>query len=392
MLPFPLPEITEVVLKQICLEQWPETQTLEFKAKLPLNDETAKHEFRKDVCALANAEGGDLVYGIGENSGCANAIDPIVDSDFDAVQRRLKQILESMVEPRIHNIRFHRCTLAAGGFVVILRIPSSYDGPHRFGLAPAHRFAIRIDTSTSDMTYDQLRNAFGRSETLHQKAAQFRAARVDMIVADQTPRVMKFGVRLIVHIIPLCGLAGRAKVDIAALQAAHDIFRMDASTSWKRIANLAGLKLHPPYEVNSGATYAQIFRNGAFEYVENVSQESQGQDKFIVDGNYVGTELRNCLNVYAKGAIQLGVEGQAVVCISLAYTNGSLLLLRGNSLSRDLTEGGGKIDLPEVMVADIAGVLNLDEITQPILDVLYQCFGQHSCNLYDATGRWNGQT
>lgn len=166
MLPFSLPQLTETNFLQICSEQWSESQTLEFKALLPNNDEAARHEFRKDVCALANAEGGDLIYGISEKGGLANAILPIPGNDFDGIKRRLRQILESKVEPRIHGIQFHHCSLAAGGFILILRIPSSYDGPHRFGPITEHRFAIRNDTSTSDMTYDQLRNAFGRGATL----------------------------------------------------------------------------------------------------------------------------------------------------------------------------------------------------------------------------------
>ena len=74
MLPLTLPQLTEEFFVQVCKERWSETQTLEFKAVLSKGDEDARQEFRKDVCALANADGGDLVFGIGDVNGCANAV------------------------------------------------------------------------------------------------------------------------------------------------------------------------------------------------------------------------------------------------------------------------------------------------------------------------------
>lgn len=118
------------------------------------------------MCALANADGRDLVFGISDESGCANAVLAVTGSTADATKRRLQQILESKVERRIHGIQFHACPIALGGFVLVLRIPGSYERPHRFGLVTKHRFPIRNDTSTTDTTYEQLRNTFGRESTL----------------------------------------------------------------------------------------------------------------------------------------------------------------------------------------------------------------------------------
>jgi Putative DNA-binding domain len=71
-----LEQIDENLLNQVCLEQWDESATLEFKAMLPQSapDDKSKQEFLKDVAALANAGGGDVVYGISEVNGKANAL------------------------------------------------------------------------------------------------------------------------------------------------------------------------------------------------------------------------------------------------------------------------------------------------------------------------------
>lgn len=387
MLSFPLHQLTESNFQQICAEQWPETQTLEFKAILPLNEEDARQEFRKDVCALANAEGGDLVYGISERSSRANAILPLPGNDFDGVKRRLRQILESRVEPRIHGIQFYHCVLAGGGFVLVLHVPASYDGPHRFGTTE-HRFAIRNDTSTSDMTYDQLRNAFGRGATLLEKAVQFRAARLDKIATGQTPRKVAPGVVLALHIIPISGLAGRANVDITGLQSDVAVLRVDAEYAWSRVANLDGLVSYPYDDPNGVDCYSQLFRNGAFEILKNITFDpSPGKAPAWVVGKWVGEQVRNGLDIYAKAAPRLGVQGAIVVSISLSGTEGTVLALNSRSATR-LPIPDNRLDLPEIIVEDIAGELNLDAIAKPILDVLYQCYGQPQCNLFDKDGKW----
>jgi Putative DNA-binding domain len=387
VLPFPLHQLTEGNFQQICAEQWPETQTLDFKSILPLNEEDARQEFRKDVCALANAEGGDLVYGISERNSRANAILPVPGNDFDGVKRRLRQILESRIEPRIHGIQFSHCALTDGGFVLVLRVPASYDGPHRFGTTE-HRFTIRNDTSTSDMTYDQLRNAFGRGATLLKKAAQFRSARVYKIAAGETPRKLAPGVVLALHIIPISGLAGRANVDIAGLHSDVAVLRLNSEYAWSRVANLDGLVSYPYDDPNGVDCCSQLFRNGSFEVLKNITHDpNPGKAPPWVVGKWVGELVRNGLDTYAKAVPRLGVQGAVVVSLSLTSTENTVLALNDRTVTR-LPILENRLDLPEVIVEDIAGELNLDAIARPILDVLYQCYGQPRCNLFDNDGKW----
>lgn len=389
MLPSTLPRLTEEFFVQICEERWAETQTLEFKSVLPKSDEDARQEFRKDVCAMANAEGGDLVFGICEVNGCANELRAINDASADATKRRLQQILESKVEPRIHGIQFHTCQIAAGGFVLILRIPSSYEGPHRFGPVTEHRFPIRNHSSTTDMTYEQLRNAFGRESTLLEKTAQFRTRRVDRIVAGQTPRKLAAGVTMAMHIVPLCGLAGRANVNVAEIAANHDVLRLDPQNSWRRHANLDGVVMYP-YDDPSGVdSYAQIFRDGSFEIVKNVQSDPQhrGPAPWVV-GQWVGDQLQRGLQTYAANAPAMDIHGPIVVNVSLIKTSGTTLTLGSRSATNNpIAED--RLDLPEILIQDISEDVDLDKMTRPIMDVLYQCYGERRCNFYDVDGKWS---
>lgn len=388
MLPSTLPQLTEEFFTQLCEERWAETQTLEFKAVLPKSDEDARQEFRKDVCAMANADGGDLVFGISEVSGCAKALLPLTEANADAIKRRLQQILESKVEPLIHGIQFHACPIASGGFVLVLRIPSSYEGPHRFGPVTEHRFPIRNDSLTTDMTYEQLRNTFGRERTLLEKAAQFRMRRVNQIASGQTPRKLAAGVTMALHIVPMRGLAGRANVDVAGIAASHDVLRPEPQFVWKRHANLDGVVIYPSDDPNGVGSYAQVFRDGSFEIVKNVQHDPQHSDPAPwVVGQWVAERLRAGLQTYAQAAPAMDIHGPIVVSVSLMGTTGTTLLLESRSATRNpIFED--RLDIPEILIQDIYEVLDLDKITRPIMDVLYQCYGERRCNFYDGDGKW----
>lgn len=389
MLPLPLTQLTEAFFAQICNEQWPETQTLEFKALLPLNDEDARQEFRKDVCALANAEGGDLVFGISEKIGRANAVLAIAGVDIDATKRRLRQILESKVEPRIHGIQFHAAPISSDGFVLVLRIPSSYEGPHRFGSTTEHRFAIRNDTATTDMTYDQLRNAFGRGSTLLEKAVQFRQYRANRIASGQAPRKLAAGVIAVIHFIPMCGLAGRANVDIAGVAASFDALRLDPGNSWQRNANLDGVVMYPYADPNGEDSYSQVFRDGCFEIVKNVKFDPQpGMGPPWAVGEWVYDHLVLGLRAYLAAASTMEIQGPIVISVTLLGTAGTTLTMGPRSATNQpILED--RLDIPEVLIEDVSATLDLNKITRPIMDVLYQCYGRNKCHFYDASGAWN---
>lgn len=67
-------QVNAQYLQQLCDDKCPESETLDFKRDLPGNSDKDKHELLKDICALANAGGGDLVYCVDEIDGVAASI------------------------------------------------------------------------------------------------------------------------------------------------------------------------------------------------------------------------------------------------------------------------------------------------------------------------------
>ena len=90
-----LDAINEAYLQGLCDDRTSESQTLEFKLSLPVISE--KYELQKDLCALANADGGDLVYGIAQAApGVASKVMPLPIASLDAARRRIVQSRDSI--------------------------------------------------------------------------------------------------------------------------------------------------------------------------------------------------------------------------------------------------------------------------------------------------------
>jgi len=257
--------IDEVAIAAVCGERWRESQTLEFKATLPATDDRACNEFLKDVCALVNSSGGDIVYGIRENAGHADAPTPIPVASFpvDVTKRRLAQILESGLEPRLA-VQMHPVPFASGDYVLIVRVPASFQRPHRYKMQQHMRWVVPADTHTADLTYDQIREAFDRSATIAERARRFRDERLAAIISGTSGHPMRAGPKCVVHLIPLASVAGKVTIDIRHLYNNYTYFLYQVAGGWTRSSNLDGLIMHPAGH-GSNILYTQIFRNGALE-------------------------------------------------------------------------------------------------------------------------------
>jgi hypothetical protein len=64
-------EIDEAALSKLVDTNAAESRTLEFKQDLQLITDEQKREFLSDVTALANSDGGDLVFGVRAEKGLA---------------------------------------------------------------------------------------------------------------------------------------------------------------------------------------------------------------------------------------------------------------------------------------------------------------------------------
>jgi hypothetical protein len=392
MLADQLDKIDVSLLSQVCSEQWDETPTLEFKAVLPqpAPDDKPKQEFLKDVAALANAGGGDIVYGISEISGKANALVPIQEAahPIDATRRRLRQWLESGVEPRISGIDVHSVQHSHGKYVLVIRVPVSFQRPHRSRVGAHWQWPVRSGTHTADLTYPQIRDAFDRGATLGERARKFRDERLTAILSGTTGRPLQSGPRCIVHLIPLAAIAGEINVDLKQLHPGP--YAQFMGFGWggaTRSFNLDGLVVYPGGANAEKLVYTQIFRTGCLEAARFVGALREAGGMAIPSGVASG-HIRESLEKFLIAAKSWGISGPAIAAAAVLDVHGWQFAYQ----SRGYFSAANSADrphlvLPEVWIEDLS-TAQLDAIVRPIVDTLWQAFDLEDCPFYDARGSW----
>ena len=108
ILPETLDKIIENDISSLVTNQVGERKRLEYKEQLPERTDKAKKEFLADVCSLANAEGGDIVFGIrdlrdanGHPTGIAESVMGVAVPNSAAACERLEQMIRDGIAPRI---------------------------------------------------------------------------------------------------------------------------------------------------------------------------------------------------------------------------------------------------------------------------------------------------
>jgi hypothetical protein len=382
MLPRDFSQISADLLHQICQEHWPESLVLEFKRELPAKDAKGRSEFLKDVCALANAGGGDLLFGIQERDGCADAMIAITADPPDSVARRLGQILDANVEPRLASVQFHPVSLDSG-YVLVCRVAQSFVGPHRFrDDAGSWRFVVRAATHTADLTYDQLRRAFDRTSTLIEQAKQFRNERLGRIISGQIWRPIVPGPICAAHAIPLAAMAGAISFDVRDLYHRYLPFMLPGWNGASRSLNLDGLVVHPGDVTDASRSHTQVFRSGAIEIVRTAVRDGR------MHAASVSIIYRDAIKRFVLIMQRAGFTGPVAIAIALLLARQAPMVVPGGETST-ATVDREHLVLPPIWVDSIEAE-DFERLAQTQLDILWQSLGEERCRLYDAENRWTG--
>ena len=148
--------------------------------KGPVRD-SKKAEFKIDVCAFANADGGYLIFGIGDKNGCASEIKgiDIKNNDTDRFELDRRNDLNG-IQPKTPQIQFSFIQLASGKYVVVMYIKHDSFAPYVY-LEDEKNYKIysRYGNGKRIMTYSELRQMFNQSLSLDQAVLSYIHQRID---------------------------------------------------------------------------------------------------------------------------------------------------------------------------------------------------------------------
>lgn len=203
MIPKSIADIAQADIDALVTNAVDESEQLDFKQVLAINTRDERKEFVSDVCAFANARGGDLIFGIQENTeGRAHAVAPMTFNADEEILR-IENIIADSVEPKLFGVRAKAIAYDAGA-VLVVRVPRSVQGIHRNKLD--ERFWVRESRSKRSLDVPALAIRFQGLAERQDKLSEFLAGRYAAVATDQLAVPMRPGPKLVIHVFQ--GFAG----------------------------------------------------------------------------------------------------------------------------------------------------------------------------------------
>lgn len=389
-IPYHLRDTTQANLERLIAESTSEGPHLDFKRDFPTRwDNETKVKVLADVIAFANAGGGDIIYGIDEDSkACARAIVPQVLPSADEEVRRLLDVILNQTEPRVPAVQIQAVPVNVGGVsghVFVMRVPQSWAGPHRNRINL--HFHVREGLRNRTLDVPEVRALFLRTENQAQRMKDFRIDRLGKVVSRETPCEVAQGPCLVVHVIPTQAALALVQIDpIPYSRRQRALPMLGYSSAGSLSLNLDGALGTIVASGGFKAGYTQQFRQGFFEAVwvlqplENASLSTLPDiafERFVIQ--FV-EQVRQELEIH-------GISTEVAVFISLLGANETMYAGRADFGMGYSSSAFDRRDvvLPDVLVTADASV---GKGLRLAFDLMSQAAGQDGSTNYSEQGEW----
>ncbi len=173
-------QITEEDLQGLIDNSVLQGKTIEYKQSLARNSESDRKKFLADISSFANANGGDLIYGIIEDrkTGIPKVLRGLTIENVDQEISRLDSMIRDGIDPRIIGVTIKAVGLSNSRKALIIRIPKSWISPHRVTFKGYDKFYSRSANGKYPLDVGELRVAFTLSEAVTERIRRFREDRL----------------------------------------------------------------------------------------------------------------------------------------------------------------------------------------------------------------------
>ncbi len=384
-----LKDIAEPDLLKLIADPVREGKTIEYKAELNRSTDDAKRKFLAGIASFANAAGGDIVFGMKANDGRPESLQPLANFNPDADILALRDIIRAHIEPKVFTVDYQPVELAAGGYVLVIRIRKTWVGAHMVTYNNDYRFYTRDLGGRRFMDVPEIRSAFTLAETTMEKINRFRLERLANILAGETPVTLGGKAIIVLHLCPLRSFDPAYQVNLAPLRKPpHGLPTLYIhATSWGDDFD-GYLAANRPDGISSGFTYA--FKTGCLEAVDTGILESRREGELSIPSGLFEPKLVEQTAALFSTLKAIGTEPPVVVMLSILRTKGYSFLLG----SRYDTYGTKPINrdqlmLPAVVTEDFTpSIVNAATILRPLLDSVWNACGYERSLNFDNNGKW----
>jgi Putative DNA-binding domain len=381
--------ITEDDLNEIIEVGIPEGLVIEYKRDIYGKSDENKKEALKDISSFANSFGGHLIIGIDEQNSIPTKISPIKDIDQDIVIQRLENLIRDAIEPRITGVKIRAISIKNGGFITIIRIPKSWNPPHRVRYKNTNRFYVRNSSGAHEASVEELRMLFNRSSTIHERIRAFRKERLGILSVDEGPMRIEHGGRLILHIVPFSAFGYAQSLDVKNIYSNHKYFQPIASMAMTPRYNFDGFINFRGGDKCYG--YTQIFRNGIIEATK-ASFVSDKPGHKVISGLKLGNNIFEVLPGYLEGLRILDVPPPIVVMLSLQEVYGTYLHIGTPYYDEDsYIINSSELLLPEITLEDYGSSQDYQKAMRPTFDALWNAAGYAFSGYFNEDDIWVGE-
>lgn len=330
LLHLPLSLISEKELQALIDGKVAESRTIEYKRDTYGQADADHAEWLADLSSFANTAGGDLIIGIEAKSGVPIGLAPLTDA-LDATILKLEQIAQSNLQPRVPGLIFKSVAIAGGGYVLVIRIPRSYNPPHRIVRQGKgqNRFWARSAAGKYEPNVDELRTLFMLAPQIAERIRDWRFNRIAAIAADDTPAQLLDRTRLILHLVPFSSFDPGALIPLSGSAESSSLWGPIGSTrpqNWR--INFDGLLLtsNADQQATSQRAYTQVYRSGRVEAVaSSIAAGSMDTGAALLTSVRIEGLTLTTLTRYLKVLQTLRVDPPFALMVSLVGTKGGFI-------------------------------------------------------------------
>jgi Putative DNA-binding domain len=382
-------EISESDLNDQITAGVPEGALLDYKRDLYGRSDADVREFLKDVSSFANTSGGHLIIGIDEVAGVPTSLSPLT-SDPDQELQRLENLARDGIEPRIAGLRMKAVPITEGGFVLVLRIPKSWNPPHRVSAKNTNRIYGRNSAGTYEFSVEELRVVFTSGATALDRVRAFRAERLAKIDSGEAilPLAQNCG-RLVLHLVPTSAFSLGSQIDLQRVFAVQELVNPMGGLGFTPRINFEGFSNFRHGADGKCVSYTHVFRNGAIEAVKvRVVTDLDPPHLWIPTLDF-DRSIFERLTDYLSALQNLDVPPPFVLMITLQGVRGARLGVVPRPIEDLPTIDRDVLELPEVVIEQYGTEADYQRAARPAFDALWNTGGFARSRHFDATGRWS---
>ena len=386
-------QISELHLCQFIENATSEARDLDFKLQPPGNANDDKKEFLKDVTSFANTAGGHMVIGMAENAGIAMRLEGLSGRSADDEILRLESILLGSIEPRLFGVRMRAINLKNGGYALVIRVPQSWNPPHRVSFGGVNRYHLRHSNGTYEPSVEQLRAVFLGGADMERRLLEFRLERLARLETGDRGLSLRGRGKLVVQTMPLA--RDYSAFVISDTQKLINEFQPDGySLNFRH--NLDGFLIYAVEKAgeNSTPAYTQIFHDGRLEMASAGlvhTPGGEGDSTPVLASRIVLSRIAQCVRQCLGGASKFGAAFPMAVLVSLLDVGGTQMPRNGYSMFRSERVDRADLLFAPLVIEDGQAESAWDQLMLPVFNALWNAYGYERCfHVTNEDGSWKG--